>query len=486
MTVSYLDLAIVVAYVAAVTLFGLFQGRGAASLADYSAAGRNLSWWVLMISIVATETSTVTFLSIPGFAFGRDLTWLQIALGFAAGRVLVALWMLPQYFSGSFLTSYEVLAKRFGGATQQVASLLFIVTRTLADGIRLFLTSLVLHEMTGLAIPWAVAGVGTVMIVYTVVGGVKAVVWTEFAQFGIYLGGAILAFVLLVQRLPGGFGGALAEAGAAGKLRVFDLTLNPAEPYALWAGLLGGIFVTFGSHGVDQLMVQRYFCARSLRDARRAVSIGGLVVLVQFAFFLLLGIGLWAFYQTHPVPAAAGAISGNDRIFARFILDEMPTGVVGLLLGAIFAAAMSSSLNACATAAVRDLWQPRRSGPAGGKEPFDDAAELRLTRILTVVFGAAQIAAGIAAQSLRSSVVASVLGIAAFTTGITLGVFFLGMFARRVGQRAALAGLVTGLAAMTAIYFATTLAWPWYALAGSAITCAAGWAVSFGLPRETA
>jgi Na+/proline symporter len=299
MKVGGLDLAIVVAYVAAVTLFGLWAGRGARTLADYSAASRNLPWWVVMISIVATETSTVTFLSIPGFAFGRDLTWLQIAIGFAAGRCLVALWMLPQYFRGNFLTSYEVLAERFGGSTQQAASLLFIVTRTLADGIRLFLTALVLHEMTGLPIPWAVAGVGSVMIVYTYVGGVKAVIWTEFAQFGIYLGGALLAFSLLVDRLPGGLSRALVEAGAAGKLRVFDFTLDPSEPYAFWAGLLGGVFVTFGSHGVDQLMVQRYFCARNLGDARKAVVVGGFVVLVQFAFFLLLGIALWAFYQAH-------------------------------------------------------------------------------------------------------------------------------------------------------------------------------------------
>lgn len=479
MRVGAVDLAIVVAYVAGVTLFGLWAGRGARSLADYSAAGRNLPWWVVMVSIVATETSTVTFLSIPGFAFGRDLTWMQIALGFCAGRILVSLWMLPQYFRGDFLTSYEVLAQRFGGSTQQAASLLFVVTRTLADGIRLFLTSLVLHEMTGLPIPLAVAGVGIVMIVYTYVGGVKAVVWTEFAQFGIYVGGAILAFKLLLERLPGGFGGVLAAAGEAGKLRVFDFTLDPSEPYAFWAGILGGIFVTFGSHGVDQLMVQRYFCARNLGDARKAVVVGGFVVLVQFAFFLLLGTALWAFYQANPLAAEAGAIGGNDRIFARFILDELPTGVVGLLLGAIFAAAMSSSLNACATAAVRDIHRPW----AG--DLLSPARELQLTRWLTFAFGAAQIAVGIGAQWLRSSVVASVLGIAAFTTGIVLGVFFLGMYAKRVGQRAALAGLLSGGAAMTTIYFATKLAWPWYALVGSAITFSIGWAASFVWPRES-
>lgn len=478
MKVGALDLAIVVLYVVGITLFGLWTGRGAKTLADYSAAGRDLPWWVVMVSIVATETSTVTFLSIPGFAFGRDLTWLQIAFGFCAGRILVALWMLPQYFRGNFLTSYEVLAGRFGGSTQQAASFLFIVTRTLADGIRLFLTSLVLAEMTGLPIALSVAGVGLVMIVYTYVGGVKAVIWTEFVQFGIYLGGAFLAFRLLLAKLPDGLDGVLASAAAAGKLRVVDLSFDPSEPYAFWAGLLGGIFVTFGSHGVDQLMVQRYFCARNLGDARRAVVVGGFVVLAQFAFFLLLGTALWAFYQANPLDAGALGVGGNDRIFARFILDELPVGVVGLLLGAIFAAALSSSLNACATAAVRDIHRPW----AG--DLISPARELQLTRWLTFAFGAAQIAVGIAAQWLTSSVVASVLGIAAFTAGIVLGVFFLGMYAPRVGQRAALTGLVAGGAAMTAIYFATPLAWPWYALVGSAITFSIGWLASFAWPRE--
>jgi SSS family transporter len=431
-----------------------------------------------MVSIVATETSTVTFLSIPGFAFGRDLTWIQIALGFCAGRILVALWMLPPYFRGSLLTSYEVLSERFGGATQQTASLLFVVTRTLADGIRLFLTSLVLHEMTGLPIALSVVGVGLVMIVYTYVGGVKAVIWTEFVQFGIYLAGAFVAFALLVDRIPGGFRGALALAGDAGKLRAFDFSFDPSEPYAFWAGLLGGIFVTFGSHGVDQLMVQRYFCARSLADARRAVVLGGFVVLFQFVFFLLIGIALWAFYQAHPMDSAALGVGGDDRVFARFILDELPTGIVGILLGAIFAAALSSSLNACATAAVRDIHRPW----AG--DLVSPARELQMTRWSTLAFGGAQIAVGIAAQWLTSSVVASVLGIAAFTAGIVLGVFFLGMLAPRVGQRAALAGLLAGLAAMIAIYFATDLAWPWYALVGSTITFGSGWAASFAWPRE--
>jgi SSS family transporter len=405
---------------------------------------------------------------------------MQIPLGFLLGRFAVAFFLLPHYFRGELFTAYEVLARRFGGATQRVASALFVVTRTLADGLRLFLTALVLQEMTGIALPWAVAAIGLTTVVYTYFGGMRAVLWTDLVQFVIYIGGAIVAFGLLLDRLPGGWSGLVAIGGEAGKLRTFDLSLDWAEPYALWAGLFGGVFVTLGSHGVDQMMVQRYLCAKDLGDARRALTWGGFVVVAQFALFLLIGVGLFAFYSLHP-PAVA--FERTDRVFARFILDEMPVGVVGVLLGAIFAAAMStlsSSLNSCATAATRDLYRPL----AGAAATPD--RELRVTRALTALFGALQIAVGVGGQWLEASVVASVLGIAAFTTGIVLGVFFLGILTPGVGQRAALAGLVVGLAAMSAIYFATPLAWPWYALVGSLSTFGAGWLASLIWPSGPA
>jgi len=476
--VGPVDLTILVAYLLGVLLWGLWIGRGSRTVSDYMVGGRHLPWWLILFSIVATETSTVTFLSIPGFAFGRNMTWLQIPIGFLIGRFAVALLLLPQYFRGEFFTAYEVLSRRFGGATQRVASALFVVTRTLADGLRLFLTAIVLQEMTGIPLAWAVAAIGVTTIVYTYFGGMRAVLWTDLVQFVIYIGGALIAFDLLLGRLPNGWSDLVALGGEAGKLRVFDFSLDWAEPYALWAGLFGGIFVTLSSHGVDQMMVQRYLCAKDLPDARRALTWGGFVVVAQFALFLLIGVGLFVFYQIHP-PAVA--FDRTDRVFAHFILEEMPVGVVGVLLGAIFAAAMStlsSSLNSCATAATRDLYRPF----AGARETPD--RELAVTRVLTAVFGALQIAVGIGGQWLESSVVASVLGIAAFTTGIVLGIFFLGSFAPRVGQRAALAGLIVGLAAMTTIYFATKLAWPWYALVGSGITFGTGWLASWVFPRQ--
>lgn len=479
MSVNPLDAAILVAYLAGVVLLGLWIGRGTRDFADYIVAGRNRPWWLILFSIVATETSTVTFLSIPGFAFSRDVTWLQIAFGFVIGRFVVAYLFLPRYFEGKLFTAYEVLDRRFGGATKQTASVLFIVTRSLADGLRLFLSSIVLQEMTGLALHWSVVIIGATTILYTFFGGIRAVLWTDLVQFAVYMGGAALALTILLGRLPGGWGQLVAIGGDAGKLRVFDLGLDFSNPYGLWAGLLGGVFVTLGSHGVDQMLVQRYLCAESLKAARRAVWMSGFVVWAQFAFFLIIGVGLFAFYELFP-PAAA--FERADRVFARFILDEMPTGLVGVLLGAVFAAAMStlsSSLNSCATAAVNDLYVPWK----GGEVPA--AHKLRVTRMLTVVFGGVQIAVGIAGQWVKQSVVASVLGVAGFTIGIVLGIFFLGIFTQRVGQRAALTGLVVGLAFMSWVFFATDLAWTWYALVGSGVTFAVGLAASYLWPRRS-
>ncbi len=218
--------------------------------------------------------------------------------------------------------------------------------------------------------------------------------------------------------------------------------------------------------------------ARLVRVVTRRYWVGGFVVVAQFALFLLIGVGLFAFYQAFPPEAA---FERPDRVFARFILDEVPVGLLGILLGAIFAAAMStlsSSLNSCATAAANDFYFSAKGSDASAK------SQLRVVRILTVVFGVIQIAVGITGQWVKASVVSSVLGIAAFTTGIVLGVFFLGIFAQRVGERAALAGLVLGLSCMSIIFFTTTLAWPWFALVGSAITFVAGLGASFIWPRH--
>jgi SSS family transporter len=477
-TTSLVDFLVLAAYLVAVVAFGLWVGREQKGAADYMIGDRDIAWWGLLFSIVATETSTVTFLSIPGFAWARDLTWIQLPLGYVLGRFLVVAVLLPHYFDGEYFSAYQVLRERFGGPVGQAASLLFIVTRSLADGLRLFLTALVVQEMSGLSLPACVALVGATTLVYTFAGGMKAVVWTDVAQFAIYNAGALLAFVLLLWRLPGGWGGLLAAASPAGKLRWLDLSTALDNPYTLWAGLLGGMFLTIGSHGADQMMVQRYLCARSRREAGRALWTSGLVVLLQFALFLAIGVGLWAFYRAFPPTTP---FDRPDRVFVRFILEQLPHGMVGLVIGAIFAAAMSTlsgSLNSSATAAVTDFYRPLLGRRASS------ARLLRATQLATLVFGLVQIGVALFGPRLARTVVEAVLTIAGFTTGIILGLFFLGIFTTRVGRRAAFAGLLAGLALISAVAFGTRLAWPWYTMVGSLGTFGSGWLASHAWPRE--
>lgn len=467
LAIGTVDLAILVTYLLGIVGFGIWVGRGRQDLTDYLVGGRDLPWWAVLVSIVATETSSVTFLSVPGVAFAQDMRFLQLPIGYIVGRYAVAALLLPHYFRGEIFTAYEVLHRRFGGPIKPAASVLFIVTRSLADGLRLYLTAIPLTFITGLDMATSTIVVGIATIVYTFFGGMKAVVWTDFIQFAIYMAGGILAAGLIVGKLPGGFAELLAFADVHSKFRVFDFSLTLEVPYTFWAGLVGGAFVSFGSHGADQLMVQRYFCARGEREARRALTISGWVVLAQFALFLFVGVGLACFYAGQ----SAASSFKPDQVFASFIVDHLPVGVVGLTTAAVFAAAMSTlsgSLNSSAAATVNDLVMPALGGRVA------ESRVVILTRILTAVFGVIQIAVALCGQALEKRVIDSVLEIAAFTTGIILGVFLLGIGTKSVGAKAALLAMIGGLATMTCLKLFTRLAWPWYAAFGSIETLLLG------------
>jgi len=492
LAISELDAAIIAAYMLGVVLFGIWMGRGQRNVAGYLVGGRSLPWWAVLFSIVATETSTVTFLSIPGLAFNPDggsLVFLQLTFGYVLGRFVVVFLFLPHYFRGELFTAYQVLDRRFGGATKQTASLLFLVTRNLADGLRLYLTAIVLQHVLGVDLWLCITVIGATTILYTFLGGMKSVVWNDCVQFVIYVAGGVVAMAIILAylgggwtapgdflaNLPGGWTRLAAFAHEHDKFRLIDLTLDFSKPYTLWSGVLGGIFVTLASHGTDQLMVQRYLSARSRREASWALGLSGFVVCAQFALFLLIGVGLACFYHAFPPETPFPSF---DRVFPAFIVDHLPVGVVGVIVAAVFAAAMStlsSSLNSSAAAAVNDFYL------SGRKEKPSERHLLRVSRLFTVAFGLIQIGVGIAGPLLKTTVVESVMAIAGFTTGVVLGVFFLGVLTKRASQRGVLLGLVGGLAIMTEIVVViplltdeTMMAWPWYAIVGSAITFAIG------------
>ncbi|MCK5945587.1 MAG: sodium:solute symporter [Planctomycetes bacterium] len=471
MPVAPLDLVLLVVYIAGTVAFGLWMGRGQKSASDYLLGGRDLPWGVLLLSIVATETSTVTFLSVPGIAFGGglgpgDLRFLQLPLGYLVGRIAAALFLVPLYFRGELFTAYDVLRDRSGPHVRTLASGLFLVTRTLGDGLRLYLTALVLQVMFGWSTPTAVIAVGAATVVYTVLGGIKAVVWTDAIQFVVYMLGAAIAFAVLGSEIDGGLGAVFSSDGMQDRLRVFVTEWDLAAPYTLWAGIIGGTVVSIGSHGVDQLIVQRYLCARSQRDAQKALIWSGPVVLAQFAVFLLLGLCLSAFYTQHPPETP---FEKGDRVFADFIVNHMPTGIVGIVLGALFSAAMStlsSSLSASASALVNDFVLPIT------KHRPDDPFALRAAKFATVVFAGLQILVGISGIG-GGSIIGQVLAIQSLTLGVILGLFVLALGERR-NPTASLVGLCAGLAVTGVIAFVLpieledgstfAIGWPWFGL----------------------
>lgn len=451
------------------------MGRGQRSTVDYFLGGRSLPWWAVLLSIVATETSTATFLSIPGIAFavGGDFRFLQITFGYIVGRVLVAWVFLPLYFRGEPFTCYEVLERRFGVASRRVTSSLFLVTRNLSDALRLFLTALALQQAIGLELWVCVVGLGLVTIGYTCFGGVKSVVWNDCVQFVIYMLGAFSVLWVIVSLLPDGFAQLIQFGRESEKFRLLDFDLSlTTKTMTFWAGLVGGMFLTTATHGTDQLMVQRYLVASSQRGATLAVLLSGLVVCLQFALFLFIGVGLFCFYDVFP-PDTAFAETDNDRVLAHFVVTHLNTGLVGLTLAAVIAAAMStlsSSLNSSATALINDIYLPLT------RQELSPEQQLKLSRLASGGFGILQILIAIVSYHVdaNSSTAKSVLKIAGFALGPMLGLYFLAVFTRRVHQRAALCGFVVGTVALSYLALGTPLYWPWYAGAGAALTFAGG------------
>jgi SSS family transporter len=468
-TLHGIDVAIVVAYLLATTLLGVWFTRRQRDLNTYFVGERNVAWPLILVSIVATETSTVTFLSVPGLAFernGGNLAFLQLAVGFLVGRIIIAWILLPQYLRGQLFSAYQVLRQRFNPAVQRLASGTFLVTRAVADGLRLYLAALLLQQFTGWSAAGSVLVIGGATIVYTYLGGMQAVIWTDLIQFLIYITGALIAAGCIVASVEGGWAGFWAAGSAAGKFQCLVFSTDPTRPYTFWAGLVGGAFLTMASHGADQMMVQRYLCSRSLAGARVALVGSGFVVLAQFLLFLLIGAGLFVLWQQGLLPM--GADTRNDAVFGQFIVDDLPRGIVGLLVAAVLAASMgtlASSLSSGASAFVADFYRPLRPGRT-------EAHYLGVSRFMTSFWGLTRIAVALVGVSLLQdrSVVDAVLAVAGLTTGVILGLFLLGSLRRPVASRAALVGLAVGFTTVLAVCLLTRLSWPWYAPVGTLTT----------------
>jgi solute:Na+ symporter, SSS family len=479
-----LDIAVLLAYLAGVVAFGAWMGRAQRSARDYFLAGHDVPWWAIMLSIVATETSALTFISIPATAYTADFWILQLALGYLIGRIGVAWILLPGYFRGELTTAYALLEERFGLATRRFASTIFMVTRAFADSVRIFAAAIPLALITGWPYWQVILLVGTATLVYTWYGGLRAVVWVDVAQMALYAVGGVAAIWVLTTLVPGGWAGILASGNAAGTFRIVHLEGGPAQATWLVTGLVGGAFLSMATHGVDHLTVQRLLAAPSLAGARKAVIGSGILVLLQFGLFLLVGAGLHAYYQGR-------AFATPDEVFPLFIIEALPPGLSGLIVAGILAAAMStvsSSLNSLAASATHDLYAPaaRRVG--------DELHLLRAGRAFTLLWAAILIGGAILFRFAQQGtpVVIVALGIASFTFGPLLGAFLLGTLFPKPDQRDAITAISLAVVTMTTLWALQTFGAMtrvvdnlWFALLGSALTVALGLA-SASLRRRPA
>ena len=486
---SAIDYVVLFVYLIGITIFGTLFRKSHRSVKDYFVGTKKTHWLVISLSIVATETSTLTLIGVPALAYstyarpeqGGALTYLQVVAGYIIARVIISFLFIPAYFQGELLTAYELLSRRFGAATKHFAASLFLTMRALAEGVRVFAASLVLAAVIGASVPglphlwlWSIVLVGLLTLVYTFEGGIAAVIWTDLIQLVIYIGGSLLAAWQLLHMVPGGWPAIAAHADAARKFEWLSFSWDLTLPFTFWAGLIGGTFLTMASHGTDQLLVQRLLTCKNQRDSQKALITSGFVVLFQFALFLTIGVMLYAYYQHAPLPA----LTSNDEIFPVFIVHSLPRGIAGLVIAAVFAAAMSNlsgSLNSLASTTVLDFYKPI----AGAGR--SDAQLLQLSRWCTAAWGVVLIGIAVVARG-WGSVFTAGLSIASLVYGPMLGAFLLGVLTKRANQPGVMAGIGVSLGCMLLVKAYTPLAWTWYVLVGTVICVTVGYTVSLAVP----
>jgi SSS family solute:Na+ symporter len=454
-----IDGAVLLLYFVLIISIGLYMGRKEESLGDFALGGRRIPWWAVLASLVAAETSAGTFFGTPGEGFSQsNYTYLQLAFGTIIGRILVSYIFIKPYYDYKVFSIYEYLTARFGVPTKNAASAVFMITRLLASGARLYVAAIALalaYEMISGTRPdqtqtlWIYIGATIAIValtaIYTTFGGIKAVIWTDLIQASIMIGSALIALGLLYLAIPGGWNEIVQRHGGFGMSDFLTTGLDPAKhgwdkikgmfetEYTIFAGLIASVFITMGTHGTDQDMVQRMLTAPDIRRSRRSLILSGLADLPLAFTFLSIGLLLWVYYQAHPDPTLPKT---PNETFCHFILYQMPVGLRGLLIAGIFATAMgslSTAINALATSFTRDWYEPYIN-PAATTEQ-----SLRAVRWATVWFSVLMIVVASTTSYLvivhpNVRIIPIVLGIFGYTYGSLLGVFLCGIFTKRRGK----------------------------------------------------
>jgi len=473
------DYLIILSYLIGVALIGIFSGGKQKSIKDYFQGSKSVPWWAVCFSIVAAETSTLTFISIPGLAYVANLNFLQVTFGYLLGRIIIAFVFLPAYEKGELKTAYTFLENRFGGKTRSFASIVFLFTRIAADGVRLFATAIPLKLMLDISYPTAIAIIAFIALVYTYTGGVKGIIWVDVLQMFIYIIGAIISGIYLLNLIPGGWETVVATAVKNNKFSIFNLGFDKgfsgffSQPYTLIGGLIGGAFLSMASHGTDQLIVQRLLSTKSLKDSKKAIITTGIIVIMQFAIFLVVGVLLYVYYGQLDIK--------SDAVFPKFIIEVLPSGLFGFIIAGLLAAALSTlagSISSLSSSSMMDLFLP-----FFGKN-INENKQLTISRYFSIFWAFVLVGVAIFFMNTSQAVVELALSIASFTYGGLLGTFLLGILVKNAKQEDALAGFVAGIFVMISIISLKLVAWTWFTFIGVSATLFIGGLLSKLSERE--
>ena len=471
---SVADWTIIVLYLVGIIGLGVWFGKDQRNTHDYFLGSKNIPWWAIGLSIVAAETRALTIIGVPGIAYGSNLMLVQMILGYVIARVILAVVMVPHYLRGEIYSPYQLLANKFGPGARRTAGGLFLISETLAAGVRVYVVSIPIQLMLGVDVLTAILLFVVLSLVYTYVGGVKAVIWTDAVQFGLFLAGGLFTLFYLPTLVEGGWGRMWSEAAAAKKLVWFNGTFSLGAPVNIWMGLLGGTVQVMSSHGAEQLIVQRVLACRTVGDGRKALALSAALVFPLFLIFLLVGVMLWVFYQhapmAIPIPEQKGGMKANDFIYPIFMLTEVPSILKGFLIVAILSAAMSSvssALTSLSSVSTMDFVK----GAAGNRS---DEYYLKFSKYSTVVWAAALIGVAYVSREVRF-VFDAAFSLRGLTSGALLGGVVLAVFWRKGRSSPVITGMLSAAAVMTAIEVipkwrgTTPIFWPWYTLIGVVI-----------------
>lgn len=490
------DWIIIFAYLGGIIALGMWFGKDQRNVRDYFLGSKNTPWWGIGLSIVAAETSALTIIGVPAIAYGGNLAFIQMIIGYVIARVILAVVMVPHYLKGEIYSPYQLFADRLGVSARQTAGAFFLISETLAAGVRVYVVSIPIQLMLGIGVvPSIILFVG-LSLAYTYVGGVKAVIWTDAVQFGLFLLGGLFALCYIPTLVEGGLPALLKTAAAADKLHWFNPQFTLDAPFNIWMGVIGGTVLVLSSHGAEQLIVQRVLACKNVAEGRKALMLSAVLIFPLFAIFLLVGVMLWVFYQNHPfqipLPEARPGIKANDFIFPIFMMTEVPHVLRGFLIVAILSAAMSSvssALTSLASVSTMDFIRGQRG-------ENNEAFYLRFSKYSTIVWAVILIFVAYLSREV-AFVMNAAFTLRGLTSGALVGGLMLAVFWKQGRAVSVITGMLASLAFMIGVsqYSWTTTAdgkliehkvfWPWFTLIGTVVTLGVAWVVNwFAAPRS--